>query len=247
MDKIGINLGYFLVQLLNFGVLFVIILAWVVKPVREMLERRKETFKQGLEDSRMAAEARANAEHEADRIITEAQQKASGIIQEANDRAEEIKREVKESTQQEITKEREEMRTEMEVEKRHMLTKMRSQVITLAMAAARNLVGEELLGDEARQHELLNGFFSGIKNGELTVLDTELLSGSSATVTSAVVLTEEERQAVDRYLLSSVGQKMNVDYEVDAAILGGLVVRVGDHVVDGSVAGKFRELQHELN
>ncbi len=82
MDKIGINLGYFLVQLFNFGILYTVILAWVVKPVLGMLERRKETFRQGLEDARMASEARANAEHEADRIINWAQKKASEIMQE---------------------------------------------------------------------------------------------------------------------------------------------------------------------
>jgi len=247
LDKIGINLGYFLVQLFNFSILFVVILAWVVKPVREMLERRKETFRQGLEDARMASEARANAEHEADRIITEAQQKASQIIQEANDRAADIRREIEAIAHQEIAEERNEMRTEMEVEKRHMLTKLRSQVITLAIASARHLVGEALMGDETRQHELLNEFFSGIKDGKVVILDTEVLSGSSASVTSAVELTGKEREAVEQYLLPYLGEQMNVEYIVDASILGGLVVRVGDHVVDGSVAGKLRELQHELS
>ena len=247
MDKIGISLGYFLVQLFNFGILFIVILAWVVKPVREMLERRKETFRQGLEDARMASEARANAEHEADRIITEAQKKASEIIQEANDRAEDIKRDIEVTAHEEIAKERDEMRIEMDVEKRHMLTKLRSKVIMLAIASAKHLVGEELVGNEARQHQLLNTFFSGIKDGKVVVLDTEVLSGTSASVTSAVILTDEEREAVEQYLLPYLGENMAVEYKVDASILGGLIVRVGDHVVDGSVAGKLRELQHELN
>ncbi len=247
MDKIGINLGYFLVQLFNFGILYTVILAWVVKPVLGMLERRKETFRQGLEDARMASEARANAEHEADRIITEAQKKASEIIQEANDRAEDIKHEIEEQARQEITKERDEMRIEMEVEKRHMLTKLRSQVINLAIASTRHLVSEALSGDEERQHQLLNEFLSGIKDGKVVVLDAEVLSGSNANVTSAVELTAEERKAVEQYLLPYLGEQMEVTYRIDPSILGGLVVRVGDHVVDGSVAGKLRELQHGLS
>jgi F0F1-type ATP synthase delta subunit len=77
-------------------------------------------------------------------------------------------------------------------------------------------------------------------------LDAEVLFGSNANVTSAIELTAEERKR-EQYLLPYLGEQMEVAYHIDPSILGGLVVRVGDHVVDGSVAGKLRELQHELS
>ena len=41
---------YFLVQLVNFGIIFFVIRTWVVIPIIGLLERRRETIAQGLED-----------------------------------------------------------------------------------------------------------------------------------------------------------------------------------------------------
>ena len=88
MEKLGINLGYLIVQILNFVVIFVVLRAWVYKPLMAMLEKRRATIAQGLEDARIAEEARANAEKEKERILSEAQTKAAEIVREAAERAE---------------------------------------------------------------------------------------------------------------------------------------------------------------
>jgi F-type H+-transporting ATPase subunit delta len=67
-----------------------------------------------------------------------------------------------------------------------------------------------------------------------------------AHVKSAVPLTEEERAALERQLTSRYGQGLSLQYEVDPAILGGLLVRVGDQVIDGSVASKLSALREQL-
>ena len=88
MEGLGINLGYLLVQIANFAIIFVVILVWVVKPVLGLLEKRRTAIAQGLEDAQEAAEARENAEAEAARIISEAQLKSTEIVKEASGRAE---------------------------------------------------------------------------------------------------------------------------------------------------------------
>jgi F-type H+-transporting ATPase subunit b len=82
LEALGLNLGYLLVQILNFAILFVVLRAWVFKPIMDLLERRRETIAQGVEDARIAAEARANAEKEAESILTEAQKKAAERVRE---------------------------------------------------------------------------------------------------------------------------------------------------------------------
>jgi F-type H+-transporting ATPase subunit delta len=47
-------------------------------------------------------------------------------------------------------------------------------------------------------------------------------------------------------LASRYGQDLSLQYKVDQAILGGLVVRVGDQVIDGSVASKLAALREQL-
>src|SRR3972149_8583050 len=83
MEALGINLGFFLVQLLNFLILVVILYAWAYKPILRMLDDRKAKIAQGLEDARIASEARANAEKEAAKIVADAQAEAATRVGEA--------------------------------------------------------------------------------------------------------------------------------------------------------------------
>jgi F-type H+-transporting ATPase subunit b len=88
MEALGISLGFFLFQVFNFLVLLIILRAWAYGPIVRMLETRKQRIAQGLEDARVASEARANAETEARRIISEAQAEANKRVGESTERAE---------------------------------------------------------------------------------------------------------------------------------------------------------------
>ena len=55
-----------------------------------MLEKRRNTIAQGLEDARIAEEARSHAEDDAQKITLEAQTKATSIISEATQRADKV-------------------------------------------------------------------------------------------------------------------------------------------------------------
>src|ERR671922_241318 len=65
MEQLGINLGLLIVQIIAFIIVFLTLNAWVYNPMLNMMESRKQKIAQGLEDARVAAEARANAEKEA--------------------------------------------------------------------------------------------------------------------------------------------------------------------------------------
>lgn len=239
MDKLGINLGYFLVQLVNFGIIFFVIRTWVVIPILGLLERRRETIAQGLEDARVAAEARANAEKEAQKILADAQAKANEVVREATGRAETAAKDITASAESEAARIRAAAKEEAEDEKVRVLSDLRSQVAALSMAAAQRLVGEAL--DEQRQRTLIKEFFSGVKSGKVVMLEDASVSGTSAVVTSALPLTDDEKAAVRTDVLAKVGTDAEVTFKVDPSILGGLVVRVGDKVLDGSVSGKLSD------
>ncbi len=65
LEALGLNLPFFLVQVVNLIIVYTVITKWIVGPVTGLLEKRRQTIAQGLEDARIAAEARANAEREA--------------------------------------------------------------------------------------------------------------------------------------------------------------------------------------
>ena len=76
----------------------------------------------------------------------------------------------------------------------------------------------------------------------------ELCKIGTAYVTTAVELTETQKRAVEKKLLETSGyEKMELNYEVDASIIGGMVIRINDRVVDSSVRTKLNGLTKHDN
>ena len=245
MENLGLNLGYILLQICMFGIVIVVLYAWVYKPILNLLGKRSKAIAQGLEDARVAAEARANAEREAEKILSEAQSKASLIVREATERAEVAAKEVRANAEAEAAKARSAAMQEVELERTRLLGDLRSQVATLAIAAAEKILNEAL--DEKRQRDLLDEFFSGIQRGKISLLDGMVYNdGSRADVTSALPLTPDEAATIRKEIMACIGNGAVVNFHVDPGLLGGLVIRIGDKVMDGSVSGQLQGLYQTL-
>jgi F-type H+-transporting ATPase subunit delta len=67
-----------------------------------------------------------------------------------------------------------------------------------------------------------------------------------AIATSATELTPDEVRALTARLEQSTGGRISLDTQVDPSLLGGLVVRVGDRLMDGSVRGRLERLRNQL-
>lgn len=244
MAALGINLGFFLFQVFNFIIVLVLLYAWAYKPIVNGLEGRKKKIAQSLEDARIAAEARANAEADAREILAKAQAEAAEKVREATQRAEVAAREVTVEAENEAAKIRADALADATAERDQILSNLRGQIAALAMAATQRLLGDAL--DEKRQHALIDEFFSGLKAGKVVVLEDADLKGASAEITSALPLSDAEKDAVRKEITSKVSAQ-TVAFRVDPSILGGLVVKVGDKVVDGSVSGRLDNLRQNLS
>ena len=244
MAQLGINLGLLILQVLNFAIVLILLYKWAYTPIMNMLAKRRDAIAQGLEDARIAAEARANAEAEARQIVAKAQSEAADRVREATQRAETVALDVKADAEGEAVKIREEALSDAGIERERLLGDLRGQVAALAMAAAHKLIGEAL--DEKRQRSLIDEFFSGVKSGKVVVLEDTDLRGASAEIVSALPLTDSEKESVRQEITSKVGAQ-TVAFRVDPSILGGLIIKVGDKVLDGSVAGQLEGLRHSLS
>ena len=65
-------------------------------------------------------------------------------------------------------------------------------------------------------------------------------------VVSAVPLSEVQNNQLTEQLLRVTGFKVRLQHKVNPAILGGLVVRVGDHLIDTSVATQLNLLKEQF-
>jgi F-type H+-transporting ATPase subunit delta len=81
---------------------------------------------------------------------------------------------------------------------------------------------------------------------EFRRLDDDRQGITHATATSAAPLTPDEVRALTQRLEQSTGGRIALDVQVDPSLLGGLIVRVGDRLIDGSVRGRLERLRTRL-
>jgi F-type H+-transporting ATPase subunit delta len=67
-----------------------------------------------------------------------------------------------------------------------------------------------------------------------------------ATVTSAAPLDSTEASALEARLVALSGKRVVLSQAVDAGLLGGVVVQLGDLLIDGSVRGRLARLRSSL-
>ena len=81
---------------------------------------------------------------------------------------------------------------------------------------------------------------------EFRRLDDDRQGIVHATATSAAPLTDTEKRALTARLEQMTGGRVALETDVDEGLLGGLVVRVGDRLIDGSVRGRLERLRNQL-
>ena len=123
-------------------------------------------------------------------------------------------------------------------------------------AERRQQIIEELLG--SRSSDVTLGLASMVvasgRGRELPAIVDALLELSAhqegrqvAEVRSAIDLTEEQRTRLAAALKDATGNEVDVRVVVDPAVVGGLVVRVGDQVIDGTVRHRLAQLRESLS
>jgi F-type H+-transporting ATPase subunit delta len=116
--------------------------------------------------------------------------------------------------------------------------KVTEQVFASLSGPVRNLI---LLLVRRRRIEQLSRVAA-----EFRRLDDKRNGLTHATATSALPLGADEIRAITARLEELTGGKIALETAVDPSLLGGVVVRVGDRLLDGSVRGRLERLRNQL-
>ncbi len=130
LSAFGIEIELIIAQIINFGILVVVLSYFLYKPLLAMLQTREEKITQGMQDAEDAAKAKAAANEEKKEILSqahknaqevgekakefadqkvvvitkEAQEKAESIIKSAEAKSAEIKEQARKDSEAEIRK-----------------------------------------------------------------------------------------------------------------------------------------------
>jgi F-type H+-transporting ATPase subunit delta len=121
--------------------------------------------------------------------------------------------------------------------------------------ARRVQILEELLGDKVTPHTV--GLLTFIVTqgrarhlpqilSELSALAAAARDSVVAEVTSAVPLDERQRKDLAQALSKATGKKVEVKVIIDPSVIGGVVAKVGDTVIDGTVKTRLEELREQV-
>jgi F-type H+-transporting ATPase subunit b len=232
LEALGINPGFLVAQIVNFLVIFAL-LAVVWDRIVNMLENRKRRIAEGLEIARKAEGKLASAQAEYEARMAQAEEEARKRVEEALARAGEAAKAIRAEAEEEAQRIRTRAGEDGVAERDRILADMRGQVAALAIAAAHRLVGEAM--SEARERALVADFFAKVP------ADVKEMGGQVVEVTSALPLTDEEKNRAQAEIGAS-----EVTFKVDPGILGGLIVRAGNVVVDGSYADQLGQMAQQL-
>ena len=241
----GLGLNGFLIvfQLVNFLLLILFLNSLLIRPLLRGLDNRRKRIEESLANAAKADDRLANVEKDYQLRLTEADAVAAKVRAEALQNAQAEIDVLRREALVEAERLKNQARIDAAAERNATLAQLRTQVAGLAMAAANRVIGESL--DEKRQQALINDFFSKVPPGVIT----DVKSGSGAanvSVTSALPLTPDEQARVKQDLAQQLGAVSDIAFDVDPAIMGGLIIRIGDKVIDGSVAGRMNTLRQSL-
>lgn len=140
LGKLGIDWKLLVAQLVNFGLLLLILHRFVYKPLLGVLEKRASTIEKSLADARAIEERLKEAEQSKSDILIKARQEAAVLMEEVARLAEQRRVTALEKAKQEVAQVIEDAKAEIAREKQAMLSKAKEQFGELVVKAAQVVI-----------------------------------------------------------------------------------------------------------
>jgi len=154
LAKLGFSGPIFIAQLVNFGLLLILLRLFAYKPIMKMLENRANKIKESLEAGERAKQEAVSAEKEIAKKIDEASAQGQQIVGLAVKTAEEVKRRAAQEAKTEADAIVAKAQVEIVREKQESLTELRKEVADLAVMVAGKAIATSL--DKETQRKLID-------------------------------------------------------------------------------------------
>ena len=127
-------------QAVNFGIIFLLIYFFALKPIKKVMEERTKTIEGGLSDAKTNAELLKETRKEYDNIVAKARTEAHEIFQEGKRDAEAKKAEIMEKTKKEVDVMIASGKKVLESEKAKIIEEAKGEIVSLVVKATEKLL-----------------------------------------------------------------------------------------------------------
>jgi len=141
---LGLNYKLFLAQLINFGLVLLVIWKWVYGPLMKAMDERSKKIEQGLMDAEESKKLLENAGTERKKVVTESRLKAKEIIEtsevDAKKRCDDMLSGAKSEVERVVNEGKQRLRDDQAA----MVEDARKQVAELVLSATEKVTGEKM-------------------------------------------------------------------------------------------------------
>ncbi|MEA5061192.1 MAG: F0F1 ATP synthase subunit B [Erysipelotrichaceae bacterium] len=151
MQKIIPNLWAFLIQLLALLIMIIIFFIFAYKPVRKILNKRKDHIESQISEAEKKNELASKTQFEANNNLLESRKKADQIVTEAKEIAKTESRKIIDSTNLEVTKIKQAADEDIASKKEAAKDDIRKEIINVALDASKEIIQREVSEDDNRK------------------------------------------------------------------------------------------------
>lgn len=156
----GLNVKVFIAQLVNFGIVVLVLWKWVLTPIAKKLAEREAKISEGLSFSEEMTKQKEEMEKSLKEELSQAKIRASEIITEAKKEADKLKAETLESTKQEEQKILQRAKEELHEAEASALNDAKNHIAELVIQATQKVLEKKL--DPATDKEIIKSAISDI-------------------------------------------------------------------------------------
>ncbi len=142
--QLGISLPGLIAQLVNFGILLLVLRLFLFKPIMKVMDERRRKIEEGLNASQQAAAAAENSQEESRRALELARAEGREAIGRAQETAARLSTELEAQARREAEGIVERARAEIDRERQQAIQALRAEFADLTVRAAERVVGQSL-------------------------------------------------------------------------------------------------------
>lgn len=143
-EKFGIHANLLIAQMINFGILVLVLYKLAYKPILNILDQRRDKIEKSLKQAKEIEERTHHLQQQVADQLADAKKKADHIIAESKKIGEEARTEILLKANQEMTAMMEKTKADMTAEKENMMSDIKDYIVQTSVMVVEKVLSEKL-------------------------------------------------------------------------------------------------------